>query len=237
MSPTRGCTACSNWLPRFCVPRPSTVAITQPWLLNHSCSSTSNRRRLLPRGPRHRQPGPVSLQVRTGMGFAAVGEPQSTTIERVDQEKVVEVRLPGGVLAGRVIDADSGQPMRGATVRARRVDAVATASSEFGFALTDAGGQFRFRGLAPGTYNVVADEFLSSDPARASGRIDGLELGAAERREDLVLRARRGAQVAVTVRDGSGLPVRHAMLTLVDADGQPAATLPIAITDADGRAD
>jgi protocatechuate 3,4-dioxygenase beta subunit len=181
--------------------------------------------------------GDVTLQARTGMGFAAIGDAQTTAIARADEEKEFTLRLAGGVLAGRVVDAQDGQPMRGATVRARRVDAVANASTEFGFALTDAQGEFRFRGLAAGTYTVVADEFLSSDPERASGRIEGLTLAASQRREDLVLRARRGAQITVQVRDGAGAPVVQAMVVLVDADGQPAATLPIAVTDRDGRAD
>jgi len=181
--------------------------------------------------------GAMTLQVRTGLGFAAVGEPQTITLEPSEATARRTLRLPGGAMAGRVLDENSGEPIRGACVRARRSDTVATTAVEIGFTLTDADGAFHFRGLAPGTYSVVADEMLGASPDRTGGRIEGVPLGAGETRTGLVLRARRGAQVSVTVRDAFGAPVRHAMVLLVDADGQPAATLPIAFTDGDGRAE
>ncbi|MEZ5964280.1 MAG: carboxypeptidase-like regulatory domain-containing protein [Planctomycetota bacterium] len=182
-------------------------------------------------------PGPVRLQVRAGLGFAALGDAQTTTVAGDAGQQRFTMRLPGGTIAGRVVDAASGEPIAGASVHARKADTIASEASEIGFALTDAAGRFRFRGLAAGTYNVVADERLSASPDRSSGRLDGLRLAAGEQREDLVLSARRGARVGVTVRDALGAPVPHAMILILDADGQPAATLPIAFTDRDGRAD
>jgi protocatechuate 3,4-dioxygenase beta subunit len=181
------------------------------------------------------RPGTVTLQVRAGMSFAPLGPPQTTTIAGTGDEVRFTLRLPAGELAGKVVDADRGAPIRGACVRAHRADDVATV--EVGFVLTSADGSFRFVGLAPGTYSVVADEALSRGTERSGGRVDGLALGAGEVRRDLVLHARTGAQVAVHVRDAAGVPVRHAMVMLVDGEGQPATSLPIAFTDGEGRAD
>lgn len=61
-----------------------------------------------------------------------------------------------GTLTGRVTDASSGKPLRGATVRVTGSDATTRLSG----AITSSDGTYNVRGLAPGTYNVSIS-FLS----------------------------------------------------------------------------
>jgi hypothetical protein len=83
-------------------------------------------------------PGSLRLQVRTGMTMAPVGDPQTVTVDE-RPEQTVTVALPGGRLAGRVIEDASGKPLPHATVKLQSRRS-AQELADFGFAVAGADG-------------------------------------------------------------------------------------------------
>ena len=158
----------------------------------------------------------------------------------VEASERVEVafELPGGKILGRVVHADSGQPLAGAVVRIASETAVGGADpSEFGFEVTGERGEFRFFGLEAGTYTIIADEHLTTGAsARSGGRLEGVQLAEGEVRTGLELRARAAAGMSVLVTDEHGAPLERVMLMATDRAGKPIGTLPLAFSDASGRA-
>ncbi len=108
-----------------------------------------------------------------------------------------------GVIAGRVVDASTGQPLAGVTV--------SVGGGNVPNLLTGPDGQFSFRGLGRGSFTIAA---------RRSGYIPGgfgvmrpggsslaIALGAGEQRTDAVVRLFRYASLTGTVVDDSGEPL------------------------------
>lgn len=178
--------------------------------------------------------GAHRLQVRRGWMMAPVGAPLSVDVEAEAELQPVRLQLAGGSIAGRVLDARSGQPVSGAAVRLRAAGALER-PSDFGFALTGADGGFEFAGLAEGMYSLCADESFSPR-GEVAGRIDGIELGAGEERRGLLLHAERRAAIEAIVTDPSLAPVAQALVIAVDEHGSPVGTFAFGFTDADGRA-
>ena len=97
-------------------------------------------------------------------GFA-VGEPVDTKAvvrkERTDSVPSVVITLPrGGTLVGRIIDAESKEPLANARVVAERsLGGGASAQPIVSSALTDQEGKFELAGLQPGKASVVASAY------------------------------------------------------------------------------
>jgi protocatechuate 3,4-dioxygenase beta subunit len=113
------------------------------------------------------------------------------------------------ILAGVVVDP-AGQPVEGAqvsaTARAGFDPAQAFARRPGGgVELTDAGGRFRFTGLAPGGYTVHASR--SGRPQgggrRGGASSDGVDAEAGDEHVKVVLPAEGGVQGKVALQDGS----------------------------------
>lgn len=180
------------------------------------------------------RPGRVRVQVRTGMTMAPVGEPRFVDVPMGIDHHRATLELPGGELAGRVVDAD-GRPLGSVLVRLLRSGG---ADDEvFGTAITDGGGAFAFRALQPDSYGLVAaDALLQRTAEGAASRVDAIRLGDGERRTDIVLHAQPAAGAAVTVTGSDGAPLPGAMLLAVDPDGRPLGNFALAVTGSDGKA-
>ena len=131
----------------------------------------------------------------------------------------------GGVIAGRVVDADTGTPIPGAQVTITRMRA-----SERPTQLeADEHGGFRLDGLAPGDYRVGASapehrpthvgRTLNFDPLLHLPMRPSLQLKAGEVREDIVLGLERALAIEGRVVDEQGEPVAEARITLERLQG------------------
>jgi carboxypeptidase family protein len=130
--------------------------------------------------------------------------------------------LPAGVIAGRVVRASDGSPLRGASVSAHRVDGGSPVSG--GSTATDEDGKYRIEGLSAGRYSVRVDPA----PPAPEGQPLADELGT-EIREPVVLAGAgpvavdfalgSAGRALVVVRDPSGRPVPKALVSLLPAGG------------------
>jgi hypothetical protein len=182
------------------------------------------------------QPGAYRARVQTGLLAAALGATREVKVPEAETCEV-ELDLPGGSIAGRVVQ-DDGKPMAGVVltlIGAERDGVAQRANLGEGTAFTGAGGEFRFEGLAPGTYDVFARELLFGEASQRTGRLADVDLGDGEQRTGLVLHLRAGGELRVRVRDASS-PRSNALVTLLRADGAPIDFFHRALTDADGVA-
>lgn len=180
------------------------------------------------------EPGPYRLQIRSGMTMAQIGAPQDVEFPAGKEEHTTTITLPGGEVRGRVVDAETGDPLRHALVRLIHEDA-AEKDDPIGMALTDAEGNFAFPGLEDGRYGVVT-----------AGHLDDRETGAASQRgidvvsgiptREVELRSQPAASASAVITNESGVPVAGATALCVDRDGRPLGALGIATTGPDGRA-
>lgn len=138
--------------------------------------------------------------------------------------------LSSGVVAGRVVDDETGEPLRFSLVMlvpddGRNDDSIA------GKVATDAAGRFRFGFVAAGPYRLRA-----IPGAPALGTVDvGVHVDTDRVQDGVELRARPGASIKVRVTDGDGAPVRGAAVRLFGPTGRPFATAWNPITDGAGR--
>ena len=113
-----------------------------------------------------------------------------------------DVVLPlrrGGALSGRVLDADSGLPVRGAEITATAADSGEREPGARRYARTDGQGEFRVTGLGPWKYRVIASgpegEYYPADapePLAAGARVE--------------LKIRKGLSLGGRLVDRRGLP-------------------------------
>jgi len=120
------------------------------------------------------------------------------------------VVLAGGI-TGRVVDAETGDPIGGALVTAK------SASGDGGRAQTNERGVYRITDLDPGRYNVAAkargytaSRYPQPVPVRADGMTDGVDFGLAKRRSD------RGSISGRVVNRRTNEPIQGATLVAVD---------------------
>lgn len=112
-------------------------------------------------------------------------EPEPVRCEPDGSEVVIEL-VPGGKLAGLVVDASTGAPAR-ADVVCSRPGAAFDPHGSFGD-----DGRFEFSGLAAGTYAVAAH----TQDGRA-GLVQALELAAGAARSDLRIELHEAARLAL----------------------------------------
>jgi protocatechuate 3,4-dioxygenase beta subunit len=140
--------------------------------------------------------------------------------------------VPGapGVIAGRVVDAHTGEPIAGARVnvnwvnppRATRAAMLDPRIPPPGLRGTDAAGRFEYSGVGPGRFrlSVSAPGYLGSaigKQAAWEGFTSSVEheLAPSERLTDLVIRMWPTGSISGTVRDERGEPVVKATVELL----------------------
>ena len=167
--------------------------------------------------------GEVWQQSEYVVRVAAQGMSVSTTHATFDKPHVT-IDLPAHVLRGRVLDAQTGEPVPAAslTLRTRWEDKSATAPLK-----ADREGRFVFRGVQPGQQQLVI---------RAAGYLlhDNVELELSEDVpvQELDVKLDPGVRKEIAVRDRRGAPVARANVLCGDEER----VLSYAITDDEGRA-
>jgi protocatechuate 3,4-dioxygenase beta subunit len=156
------------------------------------------------------------------------------------QDFELNLEIPTGAVAGRVLDARSGAPVADARVLVLHADAQnpaepagppwsSTAYAGSGRTATD--GTFEVTGLAEGAY-----ELQISHPDYSPGKV-AAAVPAGGRRDGIEVRLEPGARLAGQVVDAQGAAVAEAMVLVADpATGQPVrADMRGRITGMDGR--
>ena len=147
-----------------------------------------------------------SSELRSEGAQRPAAPPQPRSAAPADQiTRTAEIR-------GRVIRADTGEPLRGV-----RIEAGSQITDQF----TDAGGRFAFTALAPGRYSLTASKggFLTQRYGARAGVQGGfgvpIELAAGQRVEQVDFALPKGGVVSGQVIDGRGQQVSGADVFLV----------------------
>jgi len=179
-------------------------------------------------------PGTYRAQVSTGLLGAVVGRPDLIVVPK-GKSLVHDIDLPGGRIAGVVVD-EEGTPVSGVilTIVSPGDESRGSARADIGEgnAVSGSSGEFRFDGLAPGTYEVFAKELIFG--SGRSGRLDPIELSNGQVVEGQELRLVEGATIAATVRDANG-PRANALVLVLQAQGRPVSFFHRSLTDSDGE--
>jgi 5-hydroxyisourate hydrolase-like protein (transthyretin family) len=153
----------------------------------------------------------------------APGVSVATTHAKFDHPQVT-IDLPAHVVRGRVLDAQSGEPVRGASLSLRTEweDKAATAALR-----TDGEGRFIFRGVQPGQQKLAvrANGYLLHDNVQ-------FELPDDVPVQELDEQLDPGVRREASVRDRHGAPIARANVLCGDEEHVRSS----AITDEEGRA-
>ena len=119
-----------------------------------------------------------------------------------------------GVLAGKVLNSVTGEPVRKAQVALMNMSAAPKGKQESpggGSALTDAAGGFEFTALASGNYALVASrEGFDSSNVHGEPKLLRVTLAAGEEKRDLVIRLMPLGVITGRILDEDGDPIRRA---------------------------
>jgi protocatechuate 3,4-dioxygenase beta subunit len=160
-------------------------------------------------------------------------------------EATVDLVLPRARISGRVVEEETGKPVRGVEVSLANLDRSDGLLSGFlgeamrerqAAARSDAEGSFRFDRVTPGRYRLTArvNSFRSSEEvALAPAALDEVAVGDGEDLTGVELRMKAGASLRGKVTDASGRPVPLASATLVPEGGE-VRLFPDAVTDREG---
>jgi hypothetical protein len=152
-----------------------------------------------PPGPPERRPG---RQGQPAGGGRRDGAAQRDVAAPVDT----------GVIAGKVVAADTGRPVKRARV-------IVTGAGRPRAATTDDQGRFRVTVLPPGTYSITATKTGFVDGAfgqrRALRTGTPVELAEAQQRADVDMKLSRGGVITGRVLDEDGEPLSRAMVTVL----------------------
>jgi len=114
-------------------------------------------------------------------------------------------------IEGTVVDAVSGQPLRGAEVRLRGFTAgVSAPAAQSASAGTDANGRFVFDGLAAGRFRLLAshDGYLDDNRDNPGLRGKMLTVGPGQHVNDIVLRLVPNGAISGHITNEAGKPLR-----------------------------
>jgi protocatechuate 3,4-dioxygenase beta subunit len=162
--------------------------------------------------------GRFELLLPKGENQYLVAEADGFAVARVEIESVLEnvriAMLRAGMVFGRVVDADTGAPLRGVNVTAEPNRSWSDRMLDFNADEPSTGetndrGEYTIDGITPGAYRVRADGrsmgYLAHQNASAIVNVEGgVEHEAAE------LRLERGAMIYGLVTDREGNPVSSA---------------------------
>ena len=157
-------------------------------------------------------PGPYLLVIGRGVEFF-YSHPEGIELEE-GGERALEIRLPGSSLAGRVVDASSGAPVR-ATVVLYAADGSWGEDGFVGKVATEADGRYRLPFLTPGRYRL---EVYGLAGSYGQETVEGIEVGADEERADLDVRLYPGGPLTVVAVDKEGTPLYGASVVLVNPE-------------------
>jgi hypothetical protein len=151
--------------------------------------------------------------------------PSDSTAERSveigdEDEQVLDFRLPGTLLRGRVLDAE-GNPHR-AHLRLRRTDLESSTGGWSTVASDRASkdGSFVFEGLERGPWRMrVSASVPEGRPRTLATRFVSVDLASKDTLEDLVVRLEPGGAILGVVRGPDGKPVAGARVTARGEDG------------------
>ncbi len=146
-------------------------------------------------------------------GAAGYGRTTTRPIELAQDEDRggvdIALRKPGE-LSGRVVDTD-GEPLNGASIFV--YDSAGVPVDVMSTTTTNAGGRFRYEGLAEGTYSVLARTKSHATSISRPARVG------AESSDEVELVAHQGAHLLVTLHDAAGEPLR-ANISVTDEEGR-----------------
>ena len=118
-----------------------------------------------------------------------------------------------GVLAGKVLNSVTGEPVRKAQVALMNMSAAPKGKQESpggGSALTDAAGGFEFTALASGNYALVASrEGFDSSNVHGEPKLLRVTLASGERKRDIVIRLAPPGVITGRILDEDGDPIRR----------------------------
>src|ERR1039458_9803531 len=118
-----------------------------------------------------------------------------------------------GVLAGKVLNSVTGEPVRKAQVALMNMSAAPKGKQESpggGSALTDAAGGFEFTALASGNYALVASrEGFDSSNVHGEPKLLRVTLASGERKRDIVIRLATPGVITGRILDEDGDPIRR----------------------------
>jgi len=145
----------------------------------------------------------MAIPIALSVGFAPVAAQDAG----LTQEKCA--------IAGTVVDAVSGQPLRGAEVRLRSFAAGASApgspsAAQATSATTDANGRFVFEGLSAGRFRLVAshDSYLDDNRGMPGLRGKLLTVVPGQHVNDVVIRLVPNGSIAGHITNEAGKPLR-----------------------------
>jgi protocatechuate 3,4-dioxygenase beta subunit len=136
---------------------------------------------------------------------------------------LIRGRRDSAAISGRVLDADSGQPLAGAVVRLSGPGATRAIT-------TDTLGQFSISGLPPASYTVQASRtgYLTWQHGQPRANLPGtpIAVGERERKENVDVSLPRGSAVTGIVVDEHGEPLQDLVMQVLQlryVDGRMAA--------------
>lgn len=179
-------------------------------------------------------PGTYRCRIQAGILSGAVGQSRTIEVPEGAREHRIELTMPGGELAGTVED-ETGRPVAGVAVLLSSSAHAELTTDRMdlgeGSVVTDDTGNFRFHGLAAGSYHLVAREVLSGH--ERSAQLARIDLRSGERRSDLQLTLARGGTLHVHVR-AAGQARTNGLVTLLDPNGNPLGLFHRKLTDRNG---
>jgi hypothetical protein len=115
-----------------------------------------------------------------------------------------------GTIGGTVVDAMSGQPLKGADVKLRGVPSESDPIPKSTSSSTDAVGKFVFEGVLPGRYSLFAshDGYVDNTHDAAWTRTKSLSLASGQHINDLVFRLLPNGTLSGHIANEAGKPLR-----------------------------
>lgn len=159
----------------------------------------------------------------------------SVVVKEAEAPAEVVLALATASIAGRVVDAATGEGLAGVWMDCEQIversgsslsDLVRANRGNF---VTEADAAFTFRGLEDGTYQV-----RTTRDGYGTEILEGIVIANGASKEGLTIRLGPGCTVTGTVRDTAGLPVEGAALQVRDARGRRVFSVSFASSNGDG---